>query len=88
MNVKQIIQNYENEENYNEMIGWIDGLNNVNQLKHYVSNNAIYYEKYAKQNITKHGHMKASLILYYVSQEDDFHNWWYGHDTTNVHIGY
>lgn len=88
MNVKQIVKEYENKENYDEMVGWTNGLNEINQLKYYVSNNAIYYEKHAKKGIKKHGHMKASLMLYYVKQEDDFNNWWYEHNTTHIVTGY
>lgn len=88
MNVKQIVEEYENKEYYDEMVGWTNGLNEINQLKHYVSNNAIYYEKHAKKGIKRHGHMKASLILYYIKQEEDFSNWWYEHDTIHTVIGH
>ncbi len=84
MVVKKIIKIHENENNYDEMVGWTKGLNSINQKKISVSKNAISYEKNAKKGIKQYGHMKSSLMLYYVKQEDDFNNWWYEHDTRNI----
>ena len=88
INVKQIIKDYENEQNYDEMVGWTNGLNEINQKKNYVSGNAVFYEKSAKKGIHNHGHMKVSLMLHYVREEEDFDKWWQEHDTTYFVSGY
>lgn len=88
MSVRQSVANYENKENYNDWVGWMSGLNEINQKKHYVSINALYYERHAKKGIRNHGHMKASLILYHVKQEPDFEDWYKEHNTTCHFVGY
>ena len=58
-------------------------------FKGYVSNNAVFYEKERKKGSTrKCGHMKCSLMLYYISQESDFNDWYENHDTKNIYTGY
>lgn len=57
--------------------------------KVYVSNNALFYERERKSgSIRRCGHMKCSLILYYISQEADFNDWYQDHDVTYTYIGY
>lgn len=86
--VSEIVKMYDNNENYDIMVGWTNGTNEINQYKHYVSMNALYYEKNTKKGSNNHGHMKSSSMLYYVSQEDDFNNWWCEHDTRHVYTGH
>ena len=88
MNVKQIVNEYQNDKNYDPMYGWTSGINEINERKRYVSANAIYYEKHAKKGIQNCGHMKSSLMLYYIKQENDFNNWWSDHNTKNTFTGY
>lgn len=58
-------------------------------FKRYVSGNALFYEKERKSGSDKNcGHMKCSLMLYYISQESDFNEWYEEHDTTHVYVGY
>lgn len=88
MNVKSLIKLNENTNLYDDMVGWTSGMNSVNQLKLYTSMNAIVFEKSAKQSkIYNYGHMKCSLMIYYLCQDDDFFNWYKNHNTDDIHTG-
>ena len=76
------------------------GINSVYQQKYYVYINGEGYEKCSKsryngvcyKNTTTlvgiSGFMKCSLVLYYVSQEEDFHKWYSEHDASAYSKGY
>jgi hypothetical protein len=89
MNVKSLIDIYEKTDLEDYMVGWTDGLNFVNQNKRYVSENGIYFEKSHKTK-SRHtgGHLKCSMIIYYLCQESDFFDWYRDHDTTCYHAGF
>jgi hypothetical protein len=88
MSVREIVANYNNSDNFDYMVGWIIGLNLINQFKIYVSKNAMFYEREAKKGKNNCGHMKASLMLYYISQEDNFNDWYREHNTENTYVGH
>ena len=89
MSVKYIIAiNEDKNSNYDDMVGWIGGLNEVIQNKSYVFNNARYYEKQAKKGIYNCGHMGCSLMLYYIKQEDGFDTWYKRQSWESYHVGY
>ncbi len=54
-----------------------EALNDVCYWKHYVYLNARYYEKSRRKDTSKNniGSLKCSLMVYYLEQEPDFHDW-------------
>ncbi len=36
----------------------------------------------------RHGFLKCSLMIYYLSQDSDFNEWWSDHGTTFYNCGY
>ena len=77
MNVKSLIEIYENKNNEDYMVGWTEGLNRINQSKYYVSLNGILFEKTVKIKLKyNHGYLKCSMIIYYLCQENDFFDWY------------
>jgi hypothetical protein len=89
MNVKSLIKIYENNDLEDYMVGWTDGLNSVNESKMYVYNNGILFEKTVKtKSLYNHGHLKCSMIIYYLSQDNDFFDWYRDHNTICVHTGF
>jgi hypothetical protein len=51
------------------------GLSNLLRQKDYLSRNCIFFEHSCRQNMRNCGHYEIPLVLYYVSQECDFHSW-------------
>ena len=90
MNVKDLLIMNEEKSLYDDMLGWTSGINEVNQRKMYVSANAILFEKHNKKTLYKFkaGHMKCSLIVYYLCQDDDFFDWYKEHDTSYIFTGF
>lgn len=88
LTAKELIKMYEDQSNEDEMLGWIKGVNAVNQNKDYVSSNSMAYEMYAKRNIYNVGHMDCSLMKYYISQEEGYDNWYKKKDWTHYHTGW
>lgn len=86
--VSDMLAKYNDPENYDQYVGWMTGLNNVNQNKSYVSSNAIVFEKYAKKQIYNCGHMLSNTMLYYIKQEPDFDTWYMEHTRDHHHTGY
>lgn len=74
--VSDILEKHNDEILYGYMVGWTGGLNKINQDKCYVSMNSIGHEKYARKGIYNCGNMGSTLMLYYISQEDDFMSWY------------
>lgn len=74
--VNNMLEEYENDQLYDDMVGWTEGLNKVNQEKCYVSMNSISFEKYSKKGIYNVGNMGSSLMLHYISQDDEFMSWY------------
>jgi hypothetical protein len=99
--IKSVIDdNNDKTKHYDEYVGWMTGINSVYQQKNYVYSNGKGYEQCSKlrqngvcyKNTTTlvgiSGFMKCSLILYYVSQEEDFHKWYSEHDAEAYSTGY
>ena len=89
MKVKYSIAINENKAYfYDDMAGWIGGLNQVCSNKRYVYNNARLYEICAKKGIYNAGHMGCSLMLHYIKQEDSFDSWYKRQPWSYYNIGY
>ena len=99
--IKSVIDdNNDKTKHYDEYVGWMTGINSVYQQKDYVYNNGKSYEKCSKsrqngvcyKNTTTlvgiSGFMKCSLVLHYVSQDEDFHKWYSEHDASECSKGY
>uniref|UniRef100_A0A6C0AEP0 Uncharacterized protein n=1 Tax=viral metagenome TaxID=1070528 RepID=A0A6C0AEP0_9ZZZZ len=84
--VKEEIEKHESF--FDGYMFFTEGINSVNDYKHYVQNNAILFETKSRKGIYRHGHLKCSLMLHYISQEKDFSSWYHEHDTRNTHVGY
>jgi hypothetical protein len=72
--VSKIIHETDNTE-YNEM-GYVDGIHECNESKHYVYSNTKMRETALKRGITNHGHFGSVYVLYYLKQEPNFYDWY------------
>lgn len=82
MDVKKLIA-LNNSLGKDPVVGWVKGLNCVNQQKVHVARNGILKEKYAKKNIHNTGFLGCSLILYYLESDSDFDTWYRTCDLRN-----
>lgn len=73
-----------NKEEQDEFFGHLYGINSVNQNKNHVSSNAMCFEKYRRMGVKNVSYMHCSLMLYYISQEDDFNSWYGKHSREGV----
>lgn len=66
----------EETREFDEFVGYTEGIQEVLQSKRYMTINAIYYEREAKQGIFNCGFMHRGLMLYYIKHELDFFIWY------------
>jgi len=85
--VSEMVSNEELQEE-DPYMGYVEGLQNINQHKDYISSNAMMFEEYRRNGLTNHGFLKCSLMLHYLKDEEDFTKWWEEHDTDTLYAGY
>jgi hypothetical protein len=47
-------------------------------MQNYVYHNAKLYEQETRKGVYNCGHMKCSLMIYYLKQDHDFYTWYKG----------
>ena len=76
--VKKLVKFYNNKKNYDEMVGWTNGVNAVNQRKNYHQGNyqSHFIGKDKLSEIPKKNVFFpcVSLVDYYLKQEDKYKN--------------
>jgi len=79
MSVKKIVEHL-NAQVPDSFLGYWYGLNAINEDKAFIVEDAIGFEKHRKQGLNTFHHMKNELILYYVSTDKDFDEWYVEHE--------
>lgn len=69
------LREIENSRNFDVLAGFMEGIQSVIQHSDYIVSNYISWEKYIKKSVFNTGQIGTSLMMYYITQEDDFLIW-------------
>lgn len=65
----------ERERMVDDFVGYDEGIQAVIQNHVFLSANALFFERQCRNGIFNCGHFEVPLMLFYVSQEQDFYSW-------------
>lgn len=79
---------FEESQDEDPYMGFLHGIQSVNQRKQYVSSNAMYFEHNRRKDLNNQGFLNCSLMIYYLRDEPDFPKWWNVHNHEPFYTGY